>query len=684
MQKINPKKSLLNIQHSSKMSKFYYLLFSINLIFLASLNSDYLMPKEEFEYMVPTTHYPESRFFNSILQTNSTPDPIRLPNTQNSQNFSTSLNSTHLDIDSTSQLNLSLYTCKPVTFGYSKQDGKRVFPDFEYPDCASVTGVEEFLMKFDEKTNKFSLKCPNGLTGYAFVGPAPGNSLMKKGNVGVLEFKKIQEIESNGAEFALGACLDEKDLQREKGKIDWSKLQHGAMRPVFNKELFDHSRKKVKDKPVVIVLLTLDSLSRRHFYRKLPSVIKFLNETKKKANKFSVYDFKLHSTFGSDSVRNQMPIFGGKDYRFILDPFEDDTLGHNSMWAQMKSKGFITFMGLDDCDKWFPRMMGENIKIDYSVRQFYCLVDKYLGIRTEKNETEQRCLGPKQTHFYILNYTLQLLNMYKGANFWISLHLNAGHEKTGQHAATLDKDLNEFLNKFLQIIDGTSEVFMFLGADHGMRYGHWYNTIDSHQETKLPAMFLLASNSLLERFPFAYHCLKENSERLTSKLDLRKTLLSLIQEDEFEPASINLLTEIASYSRSCEDLDSNLLYCACSPLSEITSHNDTLSSIISLIQYKSETYINLQSHFNPQHPAGTYCDYIKLNKIIKFYHMGVDSDLEIFKLEFGSSDFPSFKLEVNAFISSNAYKIDFKHKSTFPPFNFASDRFRYRIRVICD
>ena len=205
------------------MAKFSYLLLSINLIFLISLNSDYLMPKEELEYMIPSVRYPESRFFNSTIQTNSTPDPIRIPNTQNNQNFTNNLNSTQLDIDSTSQLYLPHYACKPVTFGYSKQDGKRVFPDFDYPDCALVTGVQEFYMKFDQKTNKFDLKCPRGLTGYAFVGPAPNKSLMMKESVGVFELRKINETDSNGLEFALGVCLDEKDFAKEKRKIDWRK-----------------------------------------------------------------------------------------------------------------------------------------------------------------------------------------------------------------------------------------------------------------------------------------------------------------------------------------------------------------------------------------------------------------------------------------------------------------------------
>ena len=63
-------------------------------------------------------------------------------------------------------------------------------------------------------------------------------------------------------------------------------------------------------------MLTLDSLSRRHFFRKLPKVIDFMNSLNlDKNSKFSIFDFKLHNILGGDSPENQVPIFGG-----VIDP----------------------------------------------------------------------------------------------------------------------------------------------------------------------------------------------------------------------------------------------------------------------------------------------------------------------------------------------------------------------------
>ena len=65
-------------------------------------------------------------------------------------------------------------------------------------------------------------------------------------------------VNASDIEFALGMC--DKDQT----------YQQAAMLPIFNQSLFTESKSKVVDKPRIIVLLTLDSFSRSHFFRKVP------------------------------------------------------------------------------------------------------------------------------------------------------------------------------------------------------------------------------------------------------------------------------------------------------------------------------------------------------------------------------------------------------------------------------
>jgi hypothetical protein len=55
-------------------------------------------------------------------------------------------------------------------------------------------------------------------------------------------------------------------------------------------------------------MLTVDSFSRRHFYRKMKKTIDYFN---KGHENFSIFDFKLHNVIGQSSVQNIVPIFSG-------------------------------------------------------------------------------------------------------------------------------------------------------------------------------------------------------------------------------------------------------------------------------------------------------------------------------------------------------------------------------------
>lgn len=164
------------------------------------------------------------------------------------------------------------------------------------------------------------------------------------------------------------------------------------------------------------------------------------------------------------------------------------------------------------------------------------------------------------SHWYIFNYTQHLNELYQGVNQWLYLHLTAAHESTGNHAATLDKDLSAFLKQFLAKNAG-NEVALFLAGDHGMRYGDWFKNAEAFQENRLPIFLFINSKPLLDRIESSYDVLEHNSFRLNSKLDMRKTMIYLsgvpydldIQSVE-EHEAVNLYTEKIRDSRTCQDV----------------------------------------------------------------------------------------------------------------------------------
>lgn len=81
-------------------------------------------------------------------------------------------------------------------------------------------------------------------------------------------------------------------------------------------------------------MLTIDSYSRRHFFRKLPKTVEFLNSLK--GSKYSVFDFKVHNIYSATSVENMVPVFGSnfnidKPLNIQSQPSKDDYLGPNAL-----------------------------------------------------------------------------------------------------------------------------------------------------------------------------------------------------------------------------------------------------------------------------------------------------------------------------------------------------------------
>lgn len=549
-------------------------------------------------------------------------------------------------IDDTDQLRELNLQCSPEMYGYSIEKGLEVFPEYTYPKCSVRNKQNDTYIHIDRLANKLYMDCPSHNNKKVLTGPLDDRKIVRSSEVyykwDVKDYKG--PMDASDIEFALGTCDDDQYFMQ------------ATMQPKFNKHAYEAAKSKIKNKkPKIIYYLTLDSMSRRHFFRKMPRVINYLNELNQ-GKEFSVFDFKLHNILGPDSISNQVPLMGGKA-QFVREFNGDqnvDYLGKLAMWNLLREKGYVSLLGLENCDNYFPGALGRKPNVDYSVGPFYCAVQKYSGILFDKGfERVQRCLGGHQSHYYILNYTRTVVELNKGVNLWLYNHLNAAHESTGQHAATLNDDIAEYLSDFLNRFKDDYEIFIYLHADHGMRYGNWFVDSEAYQENKLPSLFIISSNSLLSQYDFSYFSLKTNSERLTSKLDLRQTTLFLAEVNYTEPNAINLLNETAKKSRTCDDCLIEAWDCSCNNMELIIDPCFDIEKILNNLKNYAEKIINAESYADIRYPLGKYCKQVFLTNITKIYHVGINNVNEFFKLEIESDTRKGMKFQINFILTAD-------------------------------
>ena len=518
-----------------------------------------------------------------------------------------------LAIDDTELIKNKNRLCNPKIYGYNQQKGKIIFPDQSYPDCSVYSGISESMIYIDKEKEITYMTCPNNGGKFAY-GPYLHISLIEFQDLTGGGLYKEQydngPVNNSEIEFAIGKC------EHDGNEI----YQHARIIPNLKNVAFELAKsKKQSKKPRIIYMLTLDSVSRRHFYRKLKGVIEFFNTFNEAYPNFAVYDFKLHNILSPSSRGNQVPIFGKKEN--FVEKFEGyqytDKLGENAIWNMLRDKGYISSLGFDDCDTFYPKSLGKNPNVDYSAKQFYCYLKAFTLVNNEILSNDvQRCIGPYMYHYYLLNHTHNVIRLNQGVNQWLYVHLNSLTDKTGQHISAMDNDIKEFLEKLLNDFSQDNEIFIFIQASHGNVIESSVSRAEDKMEYQLPAFFLIADKGALKDYPNSFHALEENTKRLTSKLDIRETILALGGIKEQTKNSINLLEEIASLQRTCQDAGIKIEDCSC-PVNDFevdieVKIDDTEDEIIKHVLAYAQYEINSRSYSSSKYHLGKYCNKLNL------------------------------------------------------------------------
>mmetsp|Transcript_33396 Transcript_33396/g.58545 ORF Transcript_33396/g.58545 Transcript_33396/m.58545 type:complete len:737 (+) Transcript_33396:58-2268(+) len=612
-----------------------------------------------------TGTYPTSTAFSystdfSLAEAQSCPDcSFKLTNAEYLEATPQEPTFLYEDSDSLAKLNATL-ACLPKNFGYSREEGDKIFPHKEYPTCASQVKDPYPMIHIDLETNRLSMNCSSRADGKFLLGPTDNRKFTMRREVEDLwQIKKYPgkpiEIEP-WHEFALGTCSDSEFFDQATYML----------RPNYTASLIakNHTRHWQKEtgvsrRPLIVFLLVVDSYSRRHFFRKMPETVEYLNGLNKQS-KYRVFDYKLHNIIGGNSVANQVPLLTKSVRDSNFEPNQD--LGEEALWNIYRDKGFVSYFGFEDCDDSFPRKLGRLPHIDHAANPFYCATYKFTDCRQSKSSQKQRCIGPHMSHHYIMNHTWQFSEAYPENNQWLYLHLSAAHEATGQHAQALDHDLKGFIENYLQTFGKTHEVLIMLEADHGMRYGDWFNSVEAFQENRLPVFFIIAPYSVLNNIEYSLDTLKHNSLRLNSKLDIRKTLiyfsgypygLNITSTEEYDAS--NLFTEKISDSRTCADIGINPWHCSCMELEDIDLSVATEAQL-ALLNHLAELAVskmNSEVYGFEGASKGKVCQKLSLNRIEAAYGTGLNSVKELVKIEISVAQSSSFRIEVSFKISSD-------------------------------
>ncbi|XP_065053191.1 uncharacterized protein LOC135682292 isoform X2 [Rhopilema esculentum] len=386
----------------------------------------------------------------------------------------------------------------------------------------------------------------------------------------------IKDLISRGIDFVFIGCKPDKKM-----------IKQVLVLPPLLK--LDDNRKNRRKSSVYanINILVLDSVSREHFFRRLPDTAKNLKQINRDpATNASVLDFELFQSLAPRTFPNIRALFSG-----VVDKDTDDdehTYDIGNLFGEFIAHGYQTMLQEDSCwfdswgaiitdnvhdltplttterflDRWTAlnkrlRMMQVN---SFGLTHLTCEVLLRYGVTNQFNDPQKVCYNGKLLTTYFLDYVKSHFLPFNRQKLLKPLllytHLNTGHEKSGKRIAKSDPELSDFVTHAAKQ-DNTITLIM---SDHGPKTTRFARDNDrGRYELAHSFLFMIIPDKIRTALGKQYSALVTNQKRLITPKDLHFTLTGLLQGH-----SEGLLQPIDP-KRGCEDLPMySFTHCLCS------------------------------------------------------------------------------------------------------------------------
>lgn len=346
-----------------------------------------------------------------------------------------------------------------------------------------------------------------------------------------------------------------------------------------------------------VFMFGIDSTSRLSAIRKLPKSFKYLTD------ELQAYVFKGYMKIADNTFPNTVPVLSGK--RPGIDVSVPQGSKYNLekfpfIWENFSRENYATFYAEDypiitsfnteangfklpPTDHYMrPWMLGlRKIGFASEVLKSVLLPFEYKNLNLKK--TSSLCYGNKPIFTHLINYYKRFAAMYKSKlKFGFSWLVQICHEFVN-YLELGDNDFYEFF-KFLKVNGHLDNAFLIFLSDHGSRIDDIRNTFVGRIEERMPLLAILPPESFKQKYPQAAKNLLDNTNRLTSNLDLFETLSDILKRN-FDDAvkfkselkrGTSLFRPILD-TRSCADASIPEHFCACYASKDISTSDPVVS-----------------------------------------------------------------------------------------------------------
>eukprot|EP00762_Andalucia_godoyi_P005639 ANDGO_06450.mRNA.1 hypothetical protein ACA1_203060 len=360
----------------------------------------------------------------------------------------------------------------------------------------------------------------------------------------------VVDVSNSDSESFLLACYSDSASGREETSEDLVLTRVVKSTSSKHTEAFNPAQNLGMNLRPNVILLYLDTLSRRHFFRKLQKTAAVLERLSAESD-VDVFQFFRYHAVGITTVPNDKALFLG------ISEYSTEKEA-KPIWELFSESGYKTAHVDNSCQDFSVKYQNKSSFFDNEFVPLFCHDDYYpvdipFGVFQGPFSIRRRCLKSRFVHEYALDYSLNWWDAHSGDQRFLWTALTEGHEGTGEVIKSIDEDVADFLEELLKRKAFDDSVVVIV-SDHGQHMSlPW--AVQMHQarlENAFPALFMSIPRSLAVQKADASRNLLENQHRLVSGYDVFATLKSIAASESHHSSAsgISLLHRIPD-DRSC-------------------------------------------------------------------------------------------------------------------------------------
>ncbi|XP_050501795.1 uncharacterized protein LOC114339590 isoform X1 [Diabrotica virgifera virgifera] len=286
--------------------------------------------------------------------------------------------------------------------------------------------------------------------------------------------------------------------------------------------------KEAKKRPLSVLFMLIDAVSRLNFERQMPLTKKFLL-----ANNFT--EFIPYHKIDQNSFPNCIALLAGLTGYQALESCKSTEVGGLDkcpmIWYDFRDLGYATAYGEDWSTQttfnWGSQKGFKNPPTDYYFKPYMDAVTK-LG--TKVYDKMPYCAGPETQGERIMNIAKDFSTTFKDQPSFGVFWMNTFSHDRLSSPSRMDEKFKKFVEdlKSEGILD-RSMVVVF--ADHGYRgppVPRYKDTYQGWYEDRNPMNFISLPKWFQEEYPKKYQNFKDNSKKYTSTYDFYLTLQEIL------------------------------------------------------------------------------------------------------------------------------------------------------------